>query len=217
MEQIIGKICKRFLKIVLGIFYDIHVSGLENIPKTGQSIIVMNHQSFLDAPILYAYVKRDIKFLAYYKLFDVKFLGKLLKFHHDIPIKDKDKEAIKEAFGQCCNVLNNKHLLCMFPEGWLTPDGKIHEFKSGIKHLWSQCPSPIIPVAIDGAFETVFSRNSLIPHRLVLRNPFRRKKIYINIGKLYPHQVNQANLRSSVVALHQEINHVFKKHNKDLI
>lgn len=218
MDRIIGKLCKKFIKIGLSIFYDIHVTGLENIPKKGQAIIIMNHQSFLDAPILYAYVKRDIKFLAYYKLFNIKFLGKILKFHHDIPIKDKDLNAVKQAFGQCCDVLNANQLLCMFPEGSLTPDGQVHIFKPGIKHLWAQCPSPIIPVAIEGAYETIFSRNALIPHRFILRNPFRRKKIYINIGKKYIQQVDTDALRSKVVALRQEIQSVFtKSKNKDLI
>ena len=171
---------KFILRAAIKAFYKVEVTGLDNLPKHGPAILAMNHQSYLDAVALYAFVDRDINFLAYYKLFDVKFVGSILRKHKDIAIKEKDAEQIKHAFAQCCDVLDHDKLLCIFPEGALSPDGEIHSFKHGIKHLWMNCPKPIIPIAIDGFWHTIFSRR---PLKAKLRtNPFRRKKLKINIA-----------------------------------
>lgn len=174
------KIVKLLLRAVIKAFYKVEIKGLENIPKHGPALLAMNHQSYLDAIALYAFSERDITFLAYYKLFEVKFVGNILKKHKDIAIKDKDVEQIKHAFEQCCDVLNDNKLLCIFPEGTLSPDGKIHSFKSGIKHLWMKCPKPIIPIAIDGFWHTAFSRRPLKDK--LKTNPFKRKILKIIIA-----------------------------------
>lgn len=171
---------KTTIRAVLKAFYKVEVTGLENIPLNGPAIIVSNHQSFLDAVVLCAFLPRDITFLAYYKLFEIRLLGLILQKHKDIPIKDKDPEQIKWAFQQCCDALNDDRLLCIFPEGSLTPDGDIKEFKRGLKHLWTQCAKPIIPVAIDGFWDTAFSRKKYkFPG---VRQFFTRKTLKVNIG-----------------------------------
>ena len=170
---------KFILKGVIKALYKVEIKGLEHLPKSGSAIIACNHQSYLDALALYVFSDRDINFLAYYKLFEIKFVGSILKKHKDVAIKDKDVEQIKQAFEQCCDILDHDKLLCIFPEGTLSPDGEIHQFKSGIKHLWMKCPKPIIPVAIDGFWHTMFSRR---PVKDKLCNPFKRKVLKINIA-----------------------------------
>lgn len=201
---------KKLMRSAIRLFYHVHVVGEKNIPDFGSAVFICNHQSYLDAPALFCTMKRDVKFLAYYKLFDIKFVGKILRYHHDIPIKDKDIEQIKKAFGECCDVLNNNELLFIFPEGNLTNNGTIREFRSGIKHLWSQCPSPIIPVAISGFWDTIYSRKPW--YKKILQNPFKKKHIWINIGVPLSsnHQPDPEILRQMVVALHDQIS-TFKK------
>ena len=201
----LDKLMKTIFRKFLNTLYDVHIIGLDNIPNFGPIILVSNHQSYLDAPALLGFIKRDVKFLAYYKLFEVFFVGKILKVHHDVPIKDKDKDQIKQAFSQCCDILNNKEILCIFPEGNLTPDGEVREFKHGIKYLWSQCPNQIIPISIHGFYETVFSRKKT--HKKLFQNPFKKKQLWINIGK--PINFSSAPdpdfLRSEVLRLQKEI------------
>ena len=177
----IDQLVQSLIRKVVGTLYSVHITGLENIPETGPIVLICNHQSYLDAPVLYAFIKRDVKFLAYYKLFETPFVGKILKIHHDVPIKEKDLEQIKIAFEQCCDILNRNELLCVFPEGNLTNDGTIKDFKHGIRHLWNQCPTPIIPIAIDGFWNTCFSRKPA--GKESFKNPFKKKHIYVNIGK----------------------------------
>ena len=177
----LDQLVQSLIRKVANTLYHVHITGLENIPATGSVVLICNHQSYLDAPLLYAHIKRDVKFLAYYKLFEKPLVGKILKIHHDVPIKDKDLEQIKQAFNECCDILHKEQLLCLFPEGNLTSDGTIKDFKHGIKYLWHQCPTPIIPIAIDGFWDTIFSRNPDV--RKLLRNPFKRKHIYITVGK----------------------------------
>lgn len=201
---------KKLIKSIFGIFYHIHVIGAGNVPSFGPSIFISNHQSYLDAPLIYAIMKRDVKFLAYYTLFDIKFVGKVLKYHKDIPIKDKDIEEIKKAFSECCDILNNNELLCIFPEGNLTNNGQIRDFRAGIKHLWGQCPTPIIPVAISGFWDTIYSRKPW--YKKIFQNPFKKKHLWINIGQPLHNnfQPDPEMLRLVVVALHTQIEQ-FKK------
>lgn len=170
---------KFIIRALLNSLYDVKITGIENLPASGPAIIVCNHQSYLDAVALCAFLPRDITFLAYYKLFEVRLLGAILKKHKDIPIKDKDPAAVKQAFNQCSIVLSEGRLLCIFPEGNLSPDGDIKEFKKGLKHLWTQCPKPIVPIAIDGFFDTAFSRkkNKFKGFKLL-----KRKTLKINVG-----------------------------------
>jgi len=171
---------KKIIKTALRLLYNIKITGLENIPEHGPAIIICNHQSYLDAVVLCAFSPRDITFLSWYKLFESKVLGFILKAHKDIPIKDGDAEQRKWAFNQCCDVLSNSRLLCLYPEGSLSPDGEIHEFKKGLKHLWSQCAKPIIPIAIDGFYDTAFSRKP--KHQRRFKDYFKRKTLIVNIG-----------------------------------
>lgn len=201
----LDKLVKSLIRKFISTLYEVHIIGLDNIPLTGPTIIISNHQSYLDAPAFLVFLKRDVKFLAYYKLFEVRLVGKILKVHHDVPIKDKDKEQIKQAFQQCCDILHNQEMLCIFPEGNLTPDGTIYEFKHGIKHLWSQCPTQIIPMSIHGFYETVFSRKAV--HKKSFQNPFRKKHIWINIGKPlnFTTPPDPSYLKSQVEKLHDQL------------
>lgn len=181
-ETLINKCIRRILKFVLEIFYNIQIQGTNNIPTKDGVIIAANHESFLDALVLCAYIDRPIRFLTWYRLFHHRFIGWVLRVHQDIPVNSGDRAQVKLALDQCSQVIRDGDVLGIFPEGGLTLSGEIGVFKNGIIKIWDQTPAPIVPVALSGFWDTIFSRkNKNIWWWLRTARP-HRKTLQINIG-----------------------------------
>lgn len=126
--------------------------GIENIPAKGPFLLVSNHQSYLDPIFCGAPPKRHLCFLARDSLFRHWFFGRILVSVNAIPVKrDRgDLGAMKKVIGK----LQEGRGVCLFPEGTRTPNGKIMPFKAGLGLLCRRGNAAIVPVVIDGAFES---------------------------------------------------------------
>ena len=93
--------------------------------------------------------------------------------------------------------LRDGQLVCIFPEGQLTTDGEIGEFRSGVSNILERTAVPVVPMALSGLWESVFSRN---PERSRLPRLFRI--VRLNIGPpLHPETVTPEGLRETVAGL----------------
>jgi 1-acyl-sn-glycerol-3-phosphate acyltransferase len=126
--------------------------GIENIPRKGPFLLVSNHQSFLDPIFCGAPPKRHLCFLARDTLFTHWFFGRIIASVNAIPVKrDRgDLGAMKKVIGK----LQEGRGVCLFPEGTRTSDGKILPFKAGLGLLCRRGNAALVPVVIDGAFES---------------------------------------------------------------
>ncbi len=126
--------------------------GIENIPKKGSFLLVSNHQSFLDPIFCGAPPKRHLCFLARDTLFRHWLFGRVLVSVNAIPVKREggDVTAMKKVIGK----LQEGRGVCLFPEGTRTSDGRILPFKAGLGLLCRRGNAAIVPVVIDGAFES---------------------------------------------------------------
>ena len=177
----------RFLAwLVINIVYRIRPSGLENIPKEGAAIVVSNHVSFMDPIILGGSVARPMRFVMYFKIFQMPFLSFIFRNAKAIPIasRQEDEELMEAAFEQVDAELAAGHVVCIFPEGGLTDDGNIQKFKPGIEKIIARRAVPVIPVALGRLWGSWFSRRRggglrKIPGRLFARVP-------VIVGKAVP-------------------------------
>lgn len=126
--------------------------GIENIPRKGPFLLVSNHQSFLDPIFCGAPPKRHLCFLARDTLFAHWFFGRVIASVNAIPVRRErgDLGAMKKVIGK----LQQGRGVCLFPEGTRTSDGKILPFKAGLGLLCRRGNAAIVPVVIDGAFES---------------------------------------------------------------
>lgn len=126
--------------------------GIENIPKKGAFLLISNHQSFLDPIFCGAPPKRHLCFLARDTLFRHWFFGRVLVSVNAIPVKREggDIAAMKKVIGK----LQEGRGVCLFAEGTRTSDGKILPFKAGLGLLCRRGNAALVPVVIDGAFES---------------------------------------------------------------
>lgn len=191
--------------------YRFKVQGDENLPTAGAAILACNHVSFVDAVLLMAASPRPIYFVMDHRIFRVPVLGWLFRLAKAIPIAPykEDPATYEAAFDRAAQVLREGDLLAIFPEGGITRDGQLQEFKGGIMKIIERAQSegveaPVIPMALTNLWGSYFSR---IEQGGAMVRPFRRgffNRVGLNVGRpVAPAQVQPALLRSHVADLLQ--------------
>jgi 1-acyl-sn-glycerol-3-phosphate acyltransferase len=130
-------------------------------------VLVSNHVSFVDAAIIATCCPRPVRFVMDHRIFANKTWGWLFRGLRAIPVASaKEDAALKErAFGDIAAALAKGELLCIFPEGKLSPTGELQSFQRGIERIVGETPVPVVPIALGGMWGSVFSRSkqSIIP------------------------------------------------------
>jgi len=165
--------------LLIAIFYRVRPRGIENIPDSGPAVIVCNHVSYIDPILLAGCVRRPMRFVMYYRIFDMPLLKWFFRQAKAIPIASarEDETLMNEAFDKVDAELAAGNLVCIFPEGALTPDGEIQRFRPGIERVIARRPVPVVPVALGRMWGGWFSRSGrggrlrLLPRRLFARVP----------------------------------------------
>lgn len=184
--------------------YRFKVTGDEQIPVEGPAILACNHVSFVDAVLLMAASPRPIYFVMDHRIFQVPVLGWLFKLAKAIPIASRKEDPVtyEAAFEAAAKVLREGDLLAIFPEGGITRDGQLQEFKGGIMKILERQPVPVIPMALTNLWGSFFSR---IEQGGAMVRPFRRglfNRVGLNVGEpVPPAQVQPALLQGRVAQL----------------
>ena len=172
--------------------------GRENIPQKDSFIVVSNHGSLLDPPLLGHALGRNISFMAKAELFKVPFLGSIIKACGAYPVKRgiADKNTIKTA----CKKLSNDNCIGIFIDGTRQKNGRVNKPKQGAALLAFKNQKLLLPVAIVNS------------HRLVRFNfciPLF-SKIVIKVGKPVqpPQSSSRDDLNSVTLQLQENINNL---------
>lgn len=171
----------RFLAwMIISVVYRIRPTGAENVPDQGPAVVVCNHVSFMDPIILGGSIRRPMRFVMYYKIFEIPVLNFFFRTAKAIPIASahEDEAIMKAAFDQVDAELEAGNVVCIFPEGGITRDGEIQRFRPGIEKIIARRPVPVIPVAMGRLWGSWFSRQKgggirKLPGRLFARVPVR--------------------------------------------
>lgn len=174
----------RFLAwILINLFYRVHTTGLENIPETGPAVVVCNHVSFMDPILLGGSIRRPMRFVMYYKIFQLPLLRFFFRHAKAIPIASarEDEQLMNDAFDKVDDELKAGNIVCIFPEGAITRDGEVQRFRPGIEKIIARRAVPVIPVSLGRLWGSWFSRRKgggirKLPGRLFARVP-------VNIGE----------------------------------
>jgi 1-acyl-sn-glycerol-3-phosphate acyltransferase len=155
------------------IVYRLKVIGRENLPLEGPFVIACNHVTYIDSFVISSGCPRPARFVMYYKYFDMPFISRIFRDSKVIPIAgaNEDRSILKAAFDKIAAELQDDEVVCIFPEGRLTPDGKLHEFRPGIEKIVQQTPVPVVPACMNGLWGSYFSKK----YSRKERKPFRRK------------------------------------------
>lgn len=192
----------RFLVwILIHTIYRVRVTGLDNIPEEGPVIVVSNHVSFVDPLILGGMIRRPVRFVMYYRIYQVPVLKFIFKTGKAIPIagRNEDPEILKEAYRRMHEVIDEADVLGIFPEGRITCDGEIADFKPGIQKLLAEKPVNVVPIALCNLWGSMFSRRDPVAKR---RPRKLWAKIEMRVGEPIPAaEVTAERLQKEVQAL----------------
>ncbi len=182
--------------VVVRTFYRLRVSGLEHVPEHGPVVLAANHVTYVDALILSAALARPIRFVMYYKFGEMPLVGRFLERARVIPIASarENPELLQEALDDIAQALQDDEAVCIFPEGALTDDGEIRDFRRGIERIVARTPAPVVPMGLQGLWGSLFSR---------ARKRFRLwTKIRVRVGTpIAVSEVSALRVRERVAAL----------------
>lgn len=145
-------ITRTLLRSALYSFFPIKVLHREKLIEEGPAVIVANHQSFLDPPLVGTLYHNPIYFLARKTLFDPPFMKQFMPFSNSIPVNQERPDPA--SILQVLRTVRNGNRLLLFPEGSRCPDNQIHEAMPGIGLILSKLSNvPVQPIRIEGAYD----------------------------------------------------------------
>ncbi|MEQ9096739.1 MAG: lysophospholipid acyltransferase family protein [Phycisphaerales bacterium] len=133
-------------------FHDVQWLHPERVPETGPVLVVANHQSYYDPPLIGAGItSRPLDYLARAGLFKNPVFGRFISTFNAFPIKEDsgDRAALEAVIGR----LHAGGAVLLFPEGRRTRDGHVMSLKRGMALVLRKARCPLLPVAIDGVFD----------------------------------------------------------------
>ena len=205
--SLVPEFLMRFLVwLLIHSVYHLKARGLEKIPEDGPAVLVCNHVSYVDAMIIAGCIRRPVRFVMYYKIYNMPVLNFIFRTARAIPIAGKyeDEALMNKAFDDIDEALADGDLVCIFPEGKMTANGKMNTFRDGVERIIDRTAVPVVPMALQGLWGCAFSRQkSNIFYRL-----YRglTSAIGLVVGDMVqPSQVTAKLLQDKVVDLHDGI------------
>ncbi|MGN7726323.1 MFS transporter [Luteimonas sp. 22616] len=178
---IVPEFLMRFLSWVLvRSLYRLRTRGIDHVPEDGAALVVCNHVSYMDALILAASIPRPVRFVMYYRIFNIPVMRWIFRTGKAIPIASprEDPALMQRAFDQIDAALADGEIVGIFPEGRLTTDGEIAAFKSGVERILSRAaaagrPVPVVPMALRGMWASMWSHRDNRMGRMRVPRRFR--------------------------------------------
>jgi len=201
--RLVPEFLLRFLAWLLVHFiYRLKTRGTEHIPTQGPALLICNHVGFADALVISAGCPRPVRFIMEASIFRIPVLSAIFRGMKAIPVAPakEDAEVYERAFQIVAQELRDGQLVCIFPEGRLTSDGEIGEFRAGMMRILKETPVPVVPMALTGLWDSMFSRK----YGAVWRRWPRRfwPKIGLLLGPaIPPERAELQSLRQAVVEL----------------
>jgi 1-acyl-sn-glycerol-3-phosphate acyltransferase len=129
--------------------WKIHVSGVFPEDPRHPYIVVCNHQSLGDIPVV-SRLPWEMKWVAKVELFRVPYFGRMMRLAGDIPLDRTDPRSGVKALMQARQYLQQRCSVIFFPEGTRSPDGRVYAFTDGAFRMAIKEQVPVLPLALDG-------------------------------------------------------------------
>lgn len=202
--SLVPEFLMRFLSwVLINTLYRVELHGLEKLPEEGPCLVVCNHVSYLDALIVGGMVRRPIRFVMYHTIYKLPLLHFLFRTARTIPIAPAKEDAamLERAYQEISRALDAGEVVGIFPEGRLSTDGQIHEFKTGVERILAERPVPVVPMALKGMWGSMFSRRDSRWWRARLPRRFRSHIALVAADPVAPAAASAAALEAMVRAL----------------
>jgi acyl-[acyl-carrier-protein]-phospholipid O-acyltransferase/long-chain-fatty-acid--[acyl-carrier-protein] ligase len=176
--------------------YRIAVQGFHNMPSQGAVLMLGNHISWLDWALIQIASPRPVRFVMDKKIYQKWYLSKFLDLFGVIPIS---KSSSKDALVAINQRLQQGEVVCLFPEGSISRNGQLGEFKKGFERCVEGVDGVILPFYLRGLWGSRFSRSSTKLQQL--STPIIRRDIIVGLGKILPITSNASSVKQAVFDL----------------
>lgn len=162
------RLVRAFLVVYLRLWHRLRIQGREHLPREGGVLIVSNHQSFLDIPLVAAAAPRHVAYVARSTLARSRLVAFLMRESGSVFVRQNtaDRAALEDMIGH----LREGDCVAVFPEGTRTRDGSLGAFRPGAAVAARRAGAQVVPLAISGAFRAL-PRGRVFPRpvRLTVR------------------------------------------------
>ncbi len=179
-ERIVNSIFRALFRL----FFRLNLDALKEVPASGPYIIILNHPSIYEGPMIYVFLRpRRLIALAKKQLWERKFTSRLMKLWEAIPIDHLSID--RSSMQRCFEVLDSGNFLCLAPEGTRTNDPNLQKGKPGVAYIAFKKQVPIVPVVTIGfdRFSYYIKRLRKTPVEIIVGKPF---EITLKEGRLSP-------------------------------
>jgi 1-acyl-sn-glycerol-3-phosphate acyltransferase len=148
MPMFLWRLIRFVVRTIFAIILDVHVVGRQHVPGAGQLIIASNHLSWTDVPLIPAFLKRRVVYMAKEEAFRARG-GWLVRFLGAFPVKrgEADRQSLRAAEEQ----LKAGRILSIFPEGTRSKKHTLGQAHAGMGMIALRSGAPVLPVAIYGS------------------------------------------------------------------
>jgi acyl-[acyl-carrier-protein]-phospholipid O-acyltransferase / long-chain-fatty-acid--[acyl-carrier-protein] ligase len=138
--------------------YRVRVLGRDNVPERGGALFVCNHLSFVDALLLLASTDRRVRFMMFAQTCEAPYVKPFARILGVIPIssEQRPRDMIK-SLRTASEAIRAGDVVCIFAEGQITRIGQLLPFRRGMEQIMKGVEAPIVPVALDGVWGSIFS------------------------------------------------------------
>lgn len=153
-------VLRLYVVLICKVFYSLKVKNSKNVPQEGPCVIVANHVTLVDWLFLASGTDRPVRFVMIHTYYNLPIVHYLFKDGGAIPIGSgrSHPELLKQAFESIHQALLNDEMVIIFPEGKLTSDGQVDDFKRGIEKILERDPVPVLPMGLKGLWGTRWSK-----------------------------------------------------------
>jgi acyl-[acyl-carrier-protein]-phospholipid O-acyltransferase/long-chain-fatty-acid--[acyl-carrier-protein] ligase len=194
----------RFIFKFIAMFrYKLTIQGVENFPKDGAALLLGNHVSWIDWMVLAIASPRRVSFVIERDIYERWYLKPIFKFFGLIPISSR---ASKSAFDAIKQKLNEGKIVALFPEGAISRNGHLGEFKRGYEKAVEGIDVPIVPFYIRGLWGSRFSYADKKQKENVKNRP---RDVGVIFGKTLPSKTKTDELKQKIFELQIESWHSY--------
>ena len=170
--RILGFIVKYWAKSIFKTMnINVRVIGLDKLDRNANYIFAPNHASSLDIPLILGFLPFWIVPISKIELKWIPFLGWAMQAAGHVFVDRRDHEKAMLSIAKIKNsLLKNPRSILIFPEGSRTNDGKVNQFKTGGLSIGISTKISIVPVAIEGTFESLSKHSKKFVNKLLTIN-----------------------------------------------
>ncbi len=178
--------------------FRIRIEGGENIPRTGNALLVSNHISYADAVLVGCLARRrTIHFMMWKPIFDIPVANFFFRTLRAIPIDAASPKSTVRALRAARLALTNGELVGIFPEGEISRTGEVRSFERGFEKILQDTKAPLIPIRIEGLYGHPFSCKGGAPFQSWEK--LWRPRVTLWVGAPIHDAISPVDLREAVV------------------